>query len=80
LHCCKLTFSDREIVRRDEVSLCEVETLVCCVGLIANYGSKDSSIVPIFILLVKTRTVARGKVSQSQTKFFKLISTNCFLF
>jgi hypothetical protein len=32
-----------------------------------------------FILLEKTRMVGRGKVSQSQTKFFKPISMNCFL-
>jgi hypothetical protein len=34
----------------------------------------------LFILLEKTRIVGRGKVSQSQTKLFKLISMNCFLF
>jgi hypothetical protein len=34
----------------------------------------------LFILLEKTRIVGRRKVSYSQTKLFKLISVNCFLF
>jgi hypothetical protein len=33
-----------------------------------------------FILLEKTRIMGRGKVSESQTKLFKLISVNCILF
>lgn len=37
-------------------------------------------VVPLFISLLKTRIVGREKVSQRQTKLFKLISTNCFLF
>jgi hypothetical protein len=41
---------------------------------VANDGAGYSSI--IFILLEKTRIVGRGKVSQNQTKFFRLISMN----
>jgi hypothetical protein len=35
---------------------------------------------PTFYIIGEAIMVGRGKVSQSQTKLFKLISMNCFLF